>query len=509
MKRKKVFNFLLFFLLTLSFLITPSKVYAGNLTSVSDLLSTSRLSFVGQQSSATPVGGTDVHLDTSGEAPSNSTANLFPGDTLWIGDNGTATDYTLDDIIDTNELLLSSTLDSGDDDQWDYVVATRSASHTVSLTTASPVSNGSFKILVKATTSGSESPNDGIPDQNGFDFGTGTDPTVTCSLSSGSGTYTWGTETAEAYGSGSCTGNGGYHCFTCPYTGDGDASDQIQITIDNLINPAAATDHTAGDADDYIVDVQHLSSSDSIVDSTKVRVAVVESVRVTATVEPTITFTISQLTSANISTNDTCGLNSNFANNNEVTTTATTVPFGSLSLGAFNDAAHELKCVTNGSGGYAVTVIEDDQLSIGGDGSTVIADTDGDDEGIVETSGSLAADEWATENDESGFGFSLDNQTGNASSSPASEVAFEYDGDCAEGGFSCIGDVDQTNCSGTYCAFAFPSTDDSEDALTIMRNQSKPTGNEYTNICYRLAIAPTQTAGDYENALTYVATATF
>jgi hypothetical protein len=177
-----------------------------------------------------------------------------------------------------------------------------------------------------------------------------------------------------------------------------------------------------------------------------------------------------------------------------VTTTATAVPFGSVTLGAFNDASQTLSAVTNAAGGYAVTLISDDQLSIGGDHTTEIANTDCDSENCTDTT----SGEWSSETDTSGFGFSIQNID-------ASTVPFQYN--TASG-----------NCTGTYCARMIPSTatagesgttDDSDTALQIMAKTSVPTTTEDMYVCYRLTVATTQTAGDYENNLTYVTTATF
>ena len=147
---------------------------------------------------------------------------------------------------------------------------------------------------------------------------------------------------------------------------------------------------------------------------------------------------------------------------------------------------------TAATAGYAVTMISDDQLSVGGDHVTEIANTDCDSENCTDaTSG-----EWSTENDVSGFGFSIENVD-------ATTVPFQYS--TATG-----------NCTGTYCARMIPSTataseppDDSDTALSIMSKTTIPTTTEDMYVCYRLTVATTQTAGDYENNITYVATATF
>lgn len=469
-------------LLTLSaqgvFLAFPANLDSANLTSAADTLSTSRLSYYGALSGAHTVNTTLVKVYTAGY-PSDSTANLFSGDTVWIGDAGTGSTYTVDDIVDTDEFQLTSGLGSGDADDTDVVIATRSATHTVTFTPATKISNGAFRILIP---SGSNNNNDGIPNHDGFDYGTAA-PSLTAPT--GGGVTSWETATATASGGTGCTA--GNHCFEARYNGINDNSGTFTFVIggaNKLINPAKSGS-TEGSADTYTVTIQHLkSSADSyaVADQTTVKIAVVESVRVTATVDPSLTFTI---TGASSGANR-CGTTT------DVTATATSVPFGSVSLAAFNDASQQLSAVTNASGGYAVTMISDDQLSIGGDHTTEIANTDCDSENCTDTT----SGEWSTENDVSGFGFSLENVD-------ATTVPFQYS--TATG-----------NCTGTYCARMIPSTatasetpDDSDTALSIMSKSTIPTTTEDLYVCYRLTVATTQTAGDYENNVTYVATATF
>ena len=468
------------FLLTgLLALVYPQELDSANLTSVADTLSTSRLSYYSQLSGAHTVGATLLTVKTSG-VPSTTTANLFAGDTVMIGDAATATSYTVDDIFDTDEFQITAGLGSGDVEDGDVIIATRSATHTVTFATATAIPNGAIRVLIPY---GTNANNDGIPNHDGFDYGV-TAPSLTAPT--GGGVTSWETATATASADTGCTA--GNHCFEARYNGTNNVNASLTFTIggaNKLINPAPGASHTAGTADTYSVTIQQLRdrlNNYAVADSTVVKIAVIESVRVTATVDPSLTFTIAGAASGA----SRCGTTT------DVTTTATGVPFGSVSLAAFNDASQTLSAVTNGAGGYAVTMISDDQLSVGGDHTTEIVNTDCDSENCTDaTSG-----EWSTENDVSGFGFSIQNVD-------ASTVPFEYS--TATG-----------NCTGTYCARMIPSTatasetpDDSDTALSIMSKTTIPTTTEDMYVCYRLTVATTQTAGDYENNITYVATATF
>jgi len=172
---KKISRLLLFLFLTAQFYtwagIFPKKIGSANLTSVKDTLSTSRLSFVGAVDSATE-GSSIFTIKTSslpGWASSDDNYNLFPGDTLMVGDT---TDYTVDDIVDDandNQIQLTSGLASSDIDADDPVIATVAANHAISMTTASAIENGAIRVRVKASSSYAE--DDGIPDFDGLKKG--------------------------------------------------------------------------------------------------------------------------------------------------------------------------------------------------------------------------------------------------------------------------------------------------------------------------------------------------
>ncbi|MDZ4229376.1 MAG: hypothetical protein U1C50_03950, partial [Patescibacteria group bacterium] len=271
----------------LAFLL-PTELDSANLTAVADTLSTSRLSYYSQLSGAHTVGATLLTIKTSG-VPSTSTANLFAGDTVTIGDAYTASDYTVDDIYDADEFQITAGLGSGDVEDGDVIIATRSATHTVTFTTATAIPNGAFRILVP---SGANGNNDGLPNHDGFDYGV-TAPSLTAPT--GGGVTSWETATATASAGTGCSA--GNHCFEARYNGTNSVTASLTFVIggaNKLINPAPASGHTAGTADTYSVTVQHLrdsANSYAVADSTVIKIAVIESVRVTATVDPSLTFT--------------------------------------------------------------------------------------------------------------------------------------------------------------------------------------------------------------------------
>jgi hypothetical protein len=463
-KRKNLFFVgrftFLFFFGCLVLAAHPKKLESANLTSASDTIETSRLSFHGKNAEALTAGSTMIKMATSG-TPSTSTANIFPGDTVVY--TASSNTYTVSEIIDDDEFSVTAGLVSADTDADDEFVIDRTAQHVVAFTTATAVPNGAIKVRIKADASDS---NNGNPDDDGWDFNSISSGDVTCPGDTDEYDFVAGTATAS--GGTGCTA--GYHCFECRYSGSGNTATDLTLTIGDstkLINPSPSSSHSEGSAgtyDTYSVIIDNLSGADAVIDSTTVKVAVIESVRVTATVDPTISFSIASLSVGATA----CG------NALDVSTTALTVPFGSLAIDAFKDLAQNLTVSTNADGGYTVTAIEDDQLSIGGAGVTEIVDLAG---------GSHSSSTDWTNTATKGFGYSLENVD-------ATSITFEYD-------------------DGTFHARQFPSTaDGGEDPVTLFySNTVADSQNAY--VCYRAVISATQEAGDYENAITYRATATF
>ena len=204
-----------------------------------------------------------------------------------------------------------------------------------------------------------------------------------------------------------------YHAFECAYSGAGGVTndfdgglvaggnDHDAITIAGIINPSPESDHVVGASDDQTIIVQHFDSAFAVQDTTTVAVGEIEAVKVTATIDPSISFTIAAVNSAVSS----CGVDT------DVTTTTSSVPFGTLSLSAFIDASQTLTVSTNAANGYAVTAKENDQLGLAGaactgdnTGSNCIRDTAGD----TTTMTHIVTDEWVSTSTK-GFAYSIDN----------------------------------------------------------------------------------------------------
>ncbi|KKU58983.1 MAG: hypothetical protein UX82_C0030G0011 [Microgenomates group bacterium GW2011_GWE1_47_12] len=458
-------------LLSSFFLLHPATLDSANLTSVKDTLQTSRLSWSARiEADGTDEGASRVQIQAAPAVPYNSTstANLRAGDTIYINANS----YTVVGIYDADEFTVSPIIGAGDADDGDPIQLKQTAQHVVSLTSASAVGNGYFRILIPADET---TPADGNVDDGGFDFGTGSIDVA----ATDAGNYDFVVGVATASGGTGCTSPANYHCLEVHYSGNGGVGTAITINIGNtdgtnsLLNPTEVASHTEATADTYTFIVRNYDANNNLVDATPGKIALIESVRVTATVDPTISFTIAGIDTATSA----CGATPDID-----TTTGTNaplaVPFGTMALNTFKDAAHNLTVSTNAVGGYVVTAVENDQLSKDGLGVTTIPDTDCDGEDCTITSGT----EWNTATD-NGFGYSLENVD-------AASISFEYD---------------TTGTTFRAKPFAILDTDTPETLFS----STTVANAENAYVCYRLGVGATQAAGDYENQITYTATGTF
>lgn len=244
-----------------------------------------------------------------------------------------------------------------------------------------------------------------------------------------------------------------------------------------LLNPAPATNHVVGQAnasaDTYSFILRHLDSAGVVIDedTTSGKIAVTESVRVTATVDPTITFSVGNSGVTTAGTN-LCGtaIGSGAPN-----TTGGSVDFGSLNLSAFNNLAQFVQCTTNASNGYTIQVFESGRLTMLGS-NTTIPDTTCPSNSCNTSSAAL----WTT-NTTSGFGYALQVGTTSAGATLGITTASAYK----------------------------PFGVGYAQAQTILSRTNTPVGTDSAYICYRITVSNTQPAGTYQNEVNFIATATF
>jgi hypothetical protein len=488
MTRKNLSGVLWFLFLSLGFFLVNARfnqVDAASLDSVSASLNNSRFSFRSALEGVQTLGSSLITIDTS-NYPSSSVLQLQSGDVLRIGGtNNYNVATTIDDATD-DKVSLTSGLLTGDIADETAIISTQSSTLTVKLTTVSALEDGTFRILVPAT-SDTESSRDGLPDDDAFDFGGSSNAAITCPTTY-PGAYTSFTPTSS-YADGTVSMDGiDYHVFDCAYTGVGAVGSDFDDTtndafvIENLINPSPSSSSVLGEADAYTIIVQQLSSDDTVVDETVVKVGVIDAVRVSATILPQLTFTITGVASLQSK----CGITT------DATTTPLAVPFGDLTIGTFSDLAQVLTVTTNAVNGYQVTAAENDQL--GKDGQACSGDGSSDTACIVDANVSgmsdSASEDWAVvTGDKYGFGFTMGTATGGITR------AFYYNEDPGGG-------------ARTYSARHFADLAAGSSPQVIF-SRSSAALEDVVDVCYRLTPSAENVAGDYENYIVYTATATF
>lgn len=454
----------------------PQKLASAQLTSVSDSLSSNRLSFRGELDGNHAAGTAVITLNTNstpGDSRNTSTgsASLMTNENIQVGANNPPLAIKTIDT-DARIVLASPGITNAQNDNT-MVVATSSAVHTVVFTPVSPIAGGAFRVLIPAATAAAA---DGFPDATGFDFST-TAPTVSC-LGGGSNiSFTGITQTATASAIQVPSGTGTwYHSFECRYNGTGASPTAVTMYIGTaaagkLINPApASTTRLPGQADNYTFRVRQVygtAYSYVTVDETLGTLAVVEAVRVTATVSPILTFQISGRAASSSNCSQT--------QESTITTTYNTVPFGtSVITTDFADAAQRLTVSTNAAGGYTVTASESAALTAWNvTGTPTIPDTT-----CQATPCTTTTPQTWTGTSYKGFGYALEDVNGDAV-----EDTKEY----ANG----------------YRPFGLT-------AIQVMRaNPAGPVDSDQAYVCYRVIVSGTQQSGDYENYVIYIATATF
>lgn len=456
----------------------------ANLTTASDTLSNSRLSYRAGVATGSS-GSSTVTIDASGFAD-NDTDHLFPKDVLCFADanfSGCSVQatYTVANVIDSTTFNIASPLSAALGAN-DLAIATQSATHTILFTTSSVIpSNGDILITVPSIDITGKT-NDGFPDSssavgtNGFDLNSVGTSDISVSEAC-SGVFTVAAVTAG-------TSSTDHTIRIDNATASCAASTAFTVTIgtgtNKLINPApVSSGHTQGTADVYTVNVKTRDGGDNTLDQVDIKVAPIEAVFVSATVDETLSFSI-----AGTSPGTYCGQTT------DITTTAMSVPWGTIStVNSFLEGAQTVTVSTNAPGGYSVKVEENDQM--GKDGATCTGASASEsssppcikDTVCDATCSESASTEWTTATN-NGLGFSLANSSG-------TDATFLFN-----------------ESSRTFSSRQFADQEASETKQNIMYN-ANPVSGSAVNVCYRISVSATQDAGYYYNTVKYTATGIF
>ncbi|PIV09132.1 hypothetical protein COS31_03000 [Candidatus Roizmanbacteria bacterium CG02_land_8_20_14_3_00_36_15] len=499
----------IFFQASYIFLASPKPI-SSSLSSVSTTLSNPRLSYYAKVSGTHTAGASYIAIQSSGN-PDNSTAHLFPTDTVNIGPNG---GKTVGSITDSTHFALTSGITVGATDG-DAIYSTQSGTLTAALTLTGTIpAGGGVIVIIPDAASGA---NDGAPDtsasyiDNGFDLNGmngNNNSYVTCSGGTGA---SWGWKTASASATVTGIGDSSYtgHTVMCK-SANAVTGGTITVSIGTgkgLVNPAPPTSsHTKGVVDPYTITVMSRNADDTEIENVQTKAAPIEGVLVSATVDETLAFKFEGVASA--ATNCGTGNAANVTTCDDgscSSTVSTKIPWGTLDttanggVGNFRNAQHKLTVSTNASSGYSVTIAENDQMGKNGNTCTGTAPSTGEytfvsgtcirdtvcDGGCTES----AEDDWETTTNY-GLGISLS----------GTDAVFTYN-------------VASGACTGTtqsdFCARQIADvTQGAETAYSIMTNAG-PVSGSVAYVCYRIDVPETQPAAYYYNIVKYNVTPVF
>ena len=503
--------------LTKAFLPEKAKSFT-NFTSAYIEMENSRFSYRAGVTSGT-AGNSDIAIDTTDDTNKNgdiNTNHLFPNDAVCFTPSvllGCTDDieYTVANIIDTDEFNVSPPITSSLE-ATDYVIASQSGQIKLHFTTTTAIpANGDLILTLPAVKEAGKT-NDHFPDtadtiaNNGFDLNgiTAADITV-----AGCTDGDWvATETITA-------GNGTTdHTIQIDRQNTAcDAESAITVTIDSdpgIINPAPVNGdaHTQGHADIYNVNVLSRNGAGDTLDESDIKVAPIEAVLISATVDETLSFTIAGITD---DSSTYCGATRTVSSPDS---TATSITWGTTLSPTYLEATHNAQqkasITTNAISGYKVYIEENDQM--GRNGNVCTGATPGAD-GYTFTAGTCIRDtacgstscthvdayDWGADPSSfPGLGYSLQNDGADTS------AKFVYN----SGASPC----DATAGAGNFCAKQFADIEAAEnpmDAGAEIMTSSGPVDDSSVFVCFRIDIVGTQPSGYYYNKISYTAVPVF
>jgi len=259
------------------------------------------------------------------------------------------------------------------------------------------------------------------------------------------------------------------------------ATSSYEVTVAGVTNPSKT--NPEGIADTYQISIETTNADGSTVfERADAMIAIIEPVTVTATVDAILEFSISGVDQGESIKNTTAS----------VTSTTTTIPFGTLPIGDSVVAGQDLRVRTNASQGYSVVVFQDQDLS------------------------SAAGDEISCFNQ----GTCVDYTTPTGWAQPLGTIdeietyghfGFTSEDEGVAG--SCLDDGDYgTGFYGAQAADLWAGFDGTNQA-TVMCHTGPSDGSTlhkgFNRVGYRVEITAMQAAGEYTNILTYIATPTY
>lgn len=307
-------------------------------------------------------------------------------------------------------------------------------------------------------------------------------------------------------------GSGGTITFTLDGSTDVDLGDTVRIFIGcssaavatscateqpRLINPTKTA--TLGTGDSWKIKINTFNAASTPLENTTIGIATIESVTVRATVDPTLSFTITGIDSGQpVNTGNTTGCLQVETTNSGINSTANEVNLGTLGsspaidVKVSNIAAQRIDISTNGGTGYALTATSSSSLLNPETGFFLNTST--------------TPSSWPVQ--DHFFGLHACGQ----------DVPTTYTESGAGGSINC--ETKPTGSGGTTeCRYAWPTNTQfiSTTPLSIASDASGPigagsvdaTGDGSVSISYAAGIDVSVPPGEYRSVVTYIATPSF
>ncbi len=273
------------------------------------------------------------------------------------------------------------------------------------------------------------------------------------------------------------------------YIGCSAATTSCSAQVPTLINPTKTA--VAGTADVWKINVQTRDAGDINLDNATIAVGTIDSVTVRATVDPTLSFTITGIANATaVNLGNTTGCLQTETTNAGIVATSTEVNLGLLAnapsgtdVKVGNIAAQRINISTNGAGGYVLTATSSGQLINPATGFFLASAT-------TPTAFPASGADWFGIH---ACGLDVTTATWNSTASTACNTYI-------------------SGSTNPVCLYAWPTQ---TTAITLASDATGPVGNSLTagngvvSVAYAAATDAGVPPGEYRTVITYVATPTF
>lgn len=488
----------LFFIIVFS--LTFSKnAFAADLVSVKDTITTSRPSASSPLSANAASGDTNASIFNNGSFfLASDSAKIVNGSTGAVVDAAT---IVASQSSTMTTVYFGETIGSNGAAGVDVLTVPITALHTIQFTTVTEIpAGGDILITFPGSANNTASPSATTFAFNGLDAtgGVGSNivtNNITCNASSSVTAPQIMCETTSLVSAGTTI----TFLIGCSAQSSGACTTQVP----RLINPTKTA--SAGTADIWKVTILTRNAADGTLDSSTISIGTIDSVTVRASIDPTLSFTITGITNGlAVNTGNTTGCLQTETTNAGITSTSTEVNLGLLAnspsgtdVKVGNIAAQRINISTNGSNGYILTATSSGQLINPTTGYFLASATT---PAAFPSSGA----DW--------FGIhacGLDTYNADIGTTFWNTEASNTEcGTCLSGSTTCPLSSPSTN----VCKYGWPTQTNSvtlaSDTIGPIGN-SLVTGNGVVSIAYAAGTDAGVPPGEYRTVITYVATPAF